>query len=260
MIGGVNKKSIRDQVLEAIENGRVKMRPKWHFILKSALLITGTIILVLTLLYLASFIIFVLRQTGILFVPIFGSGGWRVFFSSLPWFLLLLLLVFIVILEALIRRYSFAYRRPLVYSAAGIVLAIIIGGYAVAETSLHGRMFKNAEKGRLPIAGRLYRKYGLMRFQNIHLGTITETTDNGFVIQNRRGETLRVIITPETRFPLGTDFARNDTVVVLGKRNDGEIRAIGIRKVSDEFGREQVLRKEDERKPFGPPVFRGSSR
>lgn len=234
---------MQKRVLEAIRAGQVKMRPKWHFILKAILAALGGALLLIAVLYLTSFILFISRQTGVLFMPIFGVKGWHVFFASLPWLLIVLLLVFILVLEILVKRYSFAYRRPLLYSAVGIVLFTIAGGYIIAATSLHGRLFKSAERGELPFAGRFYREYGLRQVQNVHLGTISEITDNGFLIKGRRNDALRIIISAQTRFPLGTDFVKDDTVVVFGERDGETVRALGVRKIDDEFDPEPDMRK-----------------
>jgi len=72
MTEDANNNSIKADVLKAIKDGQVKMRPKWQFITKAALLIVGVVLVALTILYLVSFIVFVLRQTGLLFVPGFG--------------------------------------------------------------------------------------------------------------------------------------------------------------------------------------------
>ena len=101
-----NKKSVSEQIVETIRSGGVKMRPKWHFALKTILALTGAVILLLTLIYIASFAIFMLRQTGVLFAPTFGFRGGYVFLRSLPWLLISLLVVFIVVLEILVRHYS----------------------------------------------------------------------------------------------------------------------------------------------------------
>ncbi|MBU3925378.1 hypothetical protein KJ854_05620 [Patescibacteria group bacterium] len=141
-----NQKSIKESILSVIKSGQVKMRPRWHFVLKTALAAFGVIILVLTVLYLASFIIFVLRQTGVLFVPAFGLQGWFAFFTNLPIFLIGLLIVFIIVLELLVRHYAFAYRRPLLYSAVGIFILVFAGVMVIENTSFHGGMSKYAEK------------------------------------------------------------------------------------------------------------------
>jgi len=229
MNNDANKKLIRDRVLTAIKNGQVKMRPKWHFILKAILMAVGGIILILCILYLASFIFFVLRQTGVIFVPIFGFRGWYAFLVSIPWLLVLLLLIFIILLEILARHYSFAYRQPLLYFAIAVLLFAIIGGYIVATTHFHDRMFRYSQRHKLPFAGQMYRGYGEQRFKNIHRGIITEITRDGFIMENRRGETLTIIITRLTRLPLGADFSKGDMVVVFGDRENKTVRAIGIR-------------------------------
>ena len=230
-----NKKSVSEQIVETIRSGGVKMRPKWHFALKTILALTGGIILFLTLIYIASFAIFMLRQTGVLFAPTFGFRGGYVFLRSLPWLLISLLVVFIVVLEILVRHYSFAYRRPLLYSVAGIAFLVIAGGYAVAITSFHGRMFRSAERGELPLAGGFYREYGHQRFRNIHKGSVEEVFENKLTIKNRRDETLSVVMTPETYFPSGSDFSPGDLVVVFGDRDDHAVRASGIRKIDFDY-------------------------
>ena len=88
------KPSMKNDVLKAIQAGQVKMRPKWQFITKAALMVLGVVLAALATLYLVSFIVFILRQTGVLFVPAFGPGAFGVFFMSLPWLLILLAAVF----------------------------------------------------------------------------------------------------------------------------------------------------------------------
>ncbi len=241
--------------MEAIKSGHVTMRPRWHFILKASLFAVGVMVVLLLLLYVASFAIFASHQTGIWFVTIFGSRGWYEFFISFPWILVALILVFIVILEVLVRHYSFGYGQPLLFSAVGIMVIVIIGGVVLARTPFHGRLFRYAEEDKLPLAGRFYRSFGLQRMRNVHVGAIIEVTDGGFAMENRRRENLQVVVSPQTTFPLGTDFAEGDTVVVFGERNDSLIKALGIRKVDNEFG-PPMMKSDMMHRPFRAPIFR----
>lgn len=227
------KKTLREQVQDAIHSGRVKMRPKWHFALRAALAGIGGVMVGFTLLYLVSFVLFVLRHNGVLFVPMFGFFGWYAFFVSLPWLLIFFLVLFVVVLEVLVHRYAFAYRRPLLYSALAIAILAVLGGQLVAVTPLHRRMFISAQHGGLPVAGRFYRHYGRPHSRNIHPGVISELTPQGFVMQNRLGESLTVILTRRTRLPLGADFFAGDGVVVFGDRDDHTVHALGVRKVRE---------------------------
>src|SRR3990167_8644737 len=125
---------IKAKILAAIESGKVTMRPRWHFVLQATLVICGLVIVLLALLFLTSFIIFSLRNTGVWFAPSFGYRGIGVFLTSLPWLLIGLTVIFVVLLEILVKKYSFAYRQPLLYSALALVLIVTIGGVAIAQT------------------------------------------------------------------------------------------------------------------------------
>lgn len=228
-----NKKSIKEIVLEKIKAGKIRMIPRWHFVLRAALLAVGFVIFLLSSLYIVSLILFILRKTGIWLLPIFGIRGIGVFFTSIPWLLVILGVVFIIILELLVRHYSFGYRKPLLYSVVGIIFFVAGVSVFLLNTQFHEGLYKRAHIGRLPIVGQLYRNYESMRNNNAHIGTITEITDNGFGIENPRGEILSIIVTSETSFPLGLDFQKGDRVLVLGDRDDDTVNALGIQRIDD---------------------------
>lgn len=241
--------SIQQEVLAAIKSGRVKMRPKWYFFLRAALVIVGAAFLFLTVLYLTSFIIFMLRQTGVLFVPAFGLRGLWVFLVSLPWLLIGAALLFILILEVLVKQYAFAYRRPLLYSTFAILFLVTAGGLVIAMTPLHPGLFKQAKEDALPLAGPLYRQFLAQRFPDIHKGMVIEFVDTGFFMKNNEEETLQVVVTSTTHFPFDSELYTGEWVVVFGRREDGTIQALGVHKVSDLM--EEVPRMKGKSRHFG---------
>ena len=229
------RSSIKDAVLEKIRRGEVLMRPRWQFVLKGVLVALGAVLVALALLYLVSFVFFALRQSGVWFVASFGWRGMRAFFVGIPWVLVLVALVFIVVLEILVKRYAFSYRKPLLYSVLGIVCAVFVGGFVVAKTAFHRGMYRRMEGRGLPIAGPLYRAYGVPHFRQIHPGIIASTTQEGFIIMSRGGEEVVVRVSPATRLPLGYDFIIGDPVVIMGEQEGATVRAFGMRKIDDEF-------------------------
>jgi hypothetical protein len=226
----LHNESIKNEIISAINGGHIKMRPRWHFVLRGALAVVGGAIIGLLLLFLVSMIIFVLRQTGAGFAPAFGPRGWFIFFRSLPWLLIVFSLIFIALLELLARQYSFAYRRPLLYSAVGIIVLVVSGGFLVAGTSLHGHISKYVQDHHLPIGEGLYRGIRQAQFENIYPGIIVATTTDGLTLHGRRGDILTIIVTPETRIANEDRFMTNQPIVVFGERiTSGTIRAFGIR-------------------------------
>jgi len=229
------KTSLRSRVIDAIENRRVMMRPRWHFVLLFLLRATGLVVAFLGLLYLISFILFVLRHSGLLFTPLFGFGGLYRLLFSLPWILVFFSLFFLVVLEVLVRRYAFAYRRPLVYSILGIFVLVFLGGIIVVQTSFHSRLLRYAREERLPVAGFFYRAFTGVQPEHVFRGYVLEKTKDGLIIEGSRGVRDAIRITPQTRLPFGGDFDGGDVVIVFGNRiATTTISAIGIKKVADD--------------------------
>lgn len=224
------QKTIKENILATIKSGQVKMTPRWHFVLKAVLAVLGAVIIFLTVLYLASFIIFVLRQTGVLLVPAFGWPGWLAFFTHLPLFLIFLVIIFIIVLELLVRHYAFAYRRPLLYSALGIFILAVAGAVALANSSFHGGMSKYADDNKDTVVGRFYVQYARPTFIDVHRGMIINMINNGFMMKDRRQEVITIVVTRQTRLPMGADFSIGDIVVVFGDRDNDVVQAFGIQK------------------------------
>ncbi len=157
----INKdnKTIQQEILSAIESGKVTMRPKWHFVAHTALLVVGTVIVYLLILYLMSFMVFVVREQG----PGMRPGPGRVInqvLHSLPWILVALSIGFIALLQSLVKRYHFGYGKPLLYSAIGIIIVVTVGTIIVDATHLHRRLHDRSIDRKLPLKGeRLYRRY-----------------------------------------------------------------------------------------------------
>ena len=237
--------SLKEKIVQAIETGKVHMRPKWRFVANTAALLFGVILALLILFYLASFIVFISHKSGAWFAPAFGLRGLYIFLTSFPWLIMAVAALFIFAVLFLIRKYAFAYGRPLLYSSLIVIALVIIAGFAIAQTSLHKGLFLMAQDEHLPFAGRLYRENGLMgRPGNIISGVIVEMIDDGFNMESRRDEVVTVVITPQTRLPFGADFEPGDAVVVLGDREDNKVRAFGIREIDKEeimeFPRQQI--------------------
>jgi len=228
-----NEADVAEQkMLNAIRSGEAKMQPKWHFVLEAALFVAGGIIILLLLLYLASFIIFILQQTGVWFAPAFGAFGWYSFFRSLPWFLILLLVIFMVIIGVLAKRYSFVYERPSLYLFIGIVAFVALGGFLIVQVPFHRSLFDSARHGNLPILGGFYRGFGMQHFGDIHRGTIIGTTTNGFIIQDNGGQTSTIFSNAQMHFQPNGVFGIGNNVVVFGERSpSGTINAQGIQPI-----------------------------
>lgn len=224
-----NKHNLKEQILVKIKSGQIKVKPKFYFVLRALLLISGLVAAGLLLLYLISFVFFILRANGLWQASAFGLRGWGLLFSSLPWLLLVVIGFFVLVMEILVKHFSFAYRRPVLYSVVVIVAFLGLTGFVLAQTSLHQNLWEQAEAENLPLAGPLY---GMLRTNDPadwHRGTVLSTTTIGFDMLNLGEEILSIEIDATTRKPFNLDIRPGDMVMVIGERSDNEVKAFGVR-------------------------------
>ena len=231
-----DQKAIKEKILEKIKSGGVKMKPKIYFVLKSFLITGGILLFFVFLLFLVSLIHFHLRASGLWYLPRFGSHGLGIYFKSLPWFLILFCLILVFVLEIFSRKFSFVWKRPLIYSLLAIIFILLIGTFILEKTSVHPRLLFKTKIGQMPSPfAPIYREFGMPKFEDVHRGIVEKLTESGFLLRKADDELLTVILTPDTRFPFGKEIEINDSVVVIGKKEDDTVHAFGFRKIDDQF-------------------------
>jgi len=227
------QKSIKDTVLGKIKSREVKMRPQYYFVLKTALVILSIFFVALFVLYLVSLIAFILRASGIWFLPGLGFSGMKVFLTSLPWVLILIAVASIVVLEMFAKRFTFVYRRPIFYSIFIIIIFVILGSFIIEKTRFHSDLFWKAKENSLPVAGKLYRDFDVNKFKEVHRGAILEITEDGFYLEKPDGQTLNIVITSDTKLLFKKEIEKGNQAVVMGKECNGVIYALVVKKVND---------------------------
>lgn len=227
---------LRESVMSLIQKQKVAMRPRWHFFLISAFATAGVLLLAISLLYIVSLALFFMQENGGWYAPVFGSRGWFVLMHSAPIVLLVLVVICALLLEILVRKYSFAYRAPLTLSLGGILVLVFAGGFMIAQTSLHRRLEFAARNGQImPPMGMWYgTPMRPHKAADMHRGVIVaDESGRLFLVESDGGGTTTVKITSKTRLPFGEDFTTGDMIVVIGdEEGTGTIRAFGIRKIN----------------------------
>jgi hypothetical protein len=224
--------NLEDKIFDAIKSGDLKMRPRWYFILRDVLGVIAIVIVLLVVVYLASFIIFVLHQSGAWFVPVFGLSGWFALFSALPWLLVLLSAIFVIVLAILVKRYQFSYQWPMLYSFLGVVFLIAAACFLFIESSFYNQFFSSSIAEDVPFLGMYYPGFGTLGPNDVHRGIIASTNPDGFVLEDNGGGTSTIFIATSTIVPLGPGFQQGDMIVVFGDRSTtGTIFAAGVERL-----------------------------
>ncbi len=231
-----NEKPISQKVISRIEKGELKMRPRVYFIAKT-ILIAGFLALVFLLaLYFGSLIIFVLRINDIFLFHGMGFQATRNVLLSFPWYLVLLVIGLVILVELIAKRFNFVYRKPLIVSLLIILTLVFLSSFLVEKSSLHYSFFRLAEQERLPLAGRMYRDLGNLEIENVYFGKILEKKDNLWIMELDSGEEVGLKITEKTRGRrVFSEIKEGNKVIVIGKLEDGLIDVGSFKRIERRF-------------------------
>jgi len=134
------QKQLYDSVMNAVESGKVEIKPKWQLILASVASFVGLIGVTISSAFLFTVTIFLLRSHG-------PMGSWRLqqMLLSFPWWIPVLGLLCLSIGFILLRHYDFSYKKNFpviiaIFVAVVIVSAVLIDRMGINETWSRGPM------------------------------------------------------------------------------------------------------------------------
>lgn len=249
------KNNLADKIINKIKERQIGMRPRWHFILQTLLVILVCVLAFILAVWLLSWLYFILHASGAWFLPAFGRRGWLSFLNSFPWWPATIGLILVMILAFVLEKFRWAYRQPLLYIGLASLGVVILFSWTVAQTPLHRGFYREAYQKDGDLAGSLYRGYGRMPAGPAYVGTVINAATSTFEITTEDGQVIFVATTPGTRLPFGYNLAPNDTVMVMGERSDNMLTAWGVREINDNDGFYAHPRMMRRMMPGGPPPW-----
>ena len=125
-------KDISMDVMQKIESGQVKMRPRWYFVVGSVLALGGLVLSFVSSAFFFSILHLSLREGG-------RGMQWKLttLQEMFHWWIPLLALTSLLLGIWLLRRYEFSYRRHFTYVIGSFVLAVLMASSLFVLTGAH---------------------------------------------------------------------------------------------------------------------------
>ena len=221
-------KNLKEAVLNKITDENIKSRPKSFFILINILYLLAIILVTLFILFVISFVLFALQQSELLYLPIFGWRGIELLAGNFPWLLVLITIVFIGLLEFLVNRYGFVYRRPLLYSSLFIILSTVLMSYIIGQTPLQKNIYGKVKRGGVPILKQFYDDYTKPNPKHFHPGTVIKNETDGFILERADKSLISVKISSTTEIRSGFEIYPGGRLLIICQIIDDQIIAEAI--------------------------------
>jgi magnesium-transporting ATPase (P-type) len=130
-------KNITEDIMNQIEQGKIKMKPKWYFIIGSIITFIGLVSSLIVSTFLFGLIRFSLRTHG-------PMGEYRLdqIISNFPWLTIIFAIVGLVLGIWLIRQYDFSYKTKPWLIITGFVFAVIVAGWTIDIIGVNDNLLK----------------------------------------------------------------------------------------------------------------------
>ena len=226
------KEEFKKNIIDKIKNGEIKQIPKWHFVLKSTALLLSFLGVALVTVYFIVFVTLVFREHEIFRLFDVDGRGVFAFIHAAPWLLFFIILLLYLVLQILIRKYSFIYTKPLFITILGVFVTTVIVSAGVFFLDRNQRFARLGEGKDMPILGRLEKKYRGENFENITHGQIVEISEEYIKIKTLRKERFYQVVPKDKDkyMSMKNDLILGDKVMVIGEKNDFLINADIIKK------------------------------
>lgn len=225
--------TIIEKVNAQISSGKVEMRSRAVFVLKSIALVLLSIFVFLASTLIINFIIFAVHMQSADALLQFGPRGWYAFLTFFPWRLLVVDVLGIILLIMLLRTFRFGYRVPLLYIGGAILIAASVFGFVLEQhTPMNDVLMREANRPEMPRGIPLF-------FNRLH----TPPPDEGrcrcevTAITDATHLSVRDVVTGESFTAIIQDDAHGattgltvgDVVFMGGEMKDGVFEVFGIR-------------------------------
>lgn len=152
-------KDIKNKILEKINSGQIYMKPKWFFVVRFIFRLVFAFIAFFAVLYIVSFTALLFKEKGHVDLFGFGPQGMHLFINTIPWLLMFAFLVLMVLLEILVRKFSFVYKKPLLYSLFLLIFTVLLASFTLMKIDRDFRFARFGEHPEVPFFGPMHKYY-----------------------------------------------------------------------------------------------------
>ena len=128
---------LKEKLLTEIKDGKIRLKPKWLFIIRFFGLLIGALVSILISIFFTSVIIFL-----IFYNQLFQNKellNFKMIFSIFPWAIIGLLAIFSFIFELFLKQLTPMYKKPILISILIIGLLVVLISFGINQN----KDFKN---------------------------------------------------------------------------------------------------------------------
>ncbi len=224
------KKTIEEKILIQIKEHGIKQKPKWQFALHTFFLSAMMLSALILTLYLVAFISLVGDEHEL--INIFGLGPQftMVFLKAVPWMLISLLVLIFIVLQILIRYFSFGYKHSVLATLSVTFVLVLVINFILGAFDPRHTIARFGERGNIPLLKEVHSTFRNEKQRDTLRGIITNISGNTYTLETTRGSTTVTFFVASTTHIISEEGPKlGDMVFVVAPRKGDTLQATIIR-------------------------------
>lgn len=127
---------LKENILNQIENKKIKPKPKWLFVFKALGATAGLTFIFFFAFYLLAFLGFVMSERDWIQESTYSLSGLYFLFNTLPLAMIFLAIFMIIVAAITAYKYGLSYKKPFIYTFLGIITVLILSRYIFVLSGL----------------------------------------------------------------------------------------------------------------------------
>ncbi|MDH5533836.1 MAG: hypothetical protein OEX81_05445 [Candidatus Pacebacteria bacterium] len=199
---------VKEEITSKIKSGELTMKPKWYFVVGTALLFQGTLGAILLGIFVSNLCFYHLRNYGPFGYLFLGREGFSPFLETFPWKLLIVAGLSLIVGYKLLKKYEFSYSKHSVYLFLILMASILIAGLLTDLAGFNERVRHNRFLN--PVYSERFLGHDWM------MGEIRQKTNDGFILETPQGDLVQIKVNKQTVSPHGNQFDEGRRVRLVG--------------------------------------------
>lgn len=228
------KNSIIEKVNAQIASGKVHMRSRTLFVLKSIALIILACVIFTTSTLIINFMLFSIHMQSAEELLKFGPKGWYAFLLFFPWMFLVVDVLSIILLVLLFRTFRLGYRVPFLYVFGILIVGALLFGFSIERhTPMNAIILQVADREDMPESVRMFNQIHTPpppHEGTCHCEVVAITDREHFVVRDVFTSKEFVAVIADETHATTTNLKVGDKVFLAGEMEDGVFEIFGLKR------------------------------
>lgn len=142
---------MKKNIMSKIKRDEINIKSRWIFIARKIGLQSGFALTIIVLIFLINTFFYYIKTNGLLMSLHYGPAAWQKFLHSLPYDLILIIILLLVLFNYFLKKFDFSYKKPISFIITMFILFIMVWAFILFASNFNNMVKQSIESSGINI-------------------------------------------------------------------------------------------------------------